>query len=158
MCDVDQFLRFPSCQHLHLSIAQPADVSWDNLESLLRGDRAVDAPVVRLESWGYFDVAQSTFEGGNAFIALGNALLFWQDTSLTLAHVLGVLLCLVVDCRDSLLYKGSEDDDELGLEVTGWAWNKRTKTKTMMTAMRMRVKGSMVAVGLRLWGVDKRTV
>jgi len=22
-------------------------------------------------------------------------------------------------CRDSLLYKGSEDDDELGLEVTG---------------------------------------
>jgi hypothetical protein len=24
------------------------------------------------------------------------------------------------DCRDSLLYKGSEDDDELGLEVTGW--------------------------------------
>jgi hypothetical protein len=61
-------------------------------------------------------------------------------------------------CRDSLLYKGSEDDDELRLEVTGWVWNKRTKTKTMMTATRMRVKGSMVAVRLRLWGVDKRTV
>jgi hypothetical protein len=44
------------------------------------------------------------------------------------------------------------------LEVTGWAWNKRTKTRTMMTATRMRVKGSMVAVRLRLWGVDKRTV
>jgi len=24
-------------------------------------------------------------------------------------------------CRNSLLYKGSEDDNELGLEVTGWA-------------------------------------
>ena len=62
------------------------------------------------------------------------------------------------ECRDSLLYKGSEDDDELGLEVTGWVWNKRTKTKTMMTATRMRVKGLIVAVRLRLWGVDKRTV
>jgi hypothetical protein len=61
-------------------------------------------------------------------------------------------------CRNSLLYKGSEDDNELGLEVTGCAWNKRTRTKTMMTAMRIRVKGSMVAVRLRLWGVDKRTV
>ena len=62
-------------------------------------------------------------------------------------------------CRDSLLYKGSEDDDEeLELEVTGWAWNKRTKTRTMMTATRVRVKGSMIAVRLRLWGVDKRTV
>jgi hypothetical protein len=49
-------------------------------------------------------------------------------------------------CRDSLLYKGSEDDDEgLGLEVTGCAWNKRTKTRTMMMATRIRVKGSMVA-------------
>ena len=28
----------------------------------------------------------------------------------------------------------------------------------MMIATRMRVKGSMVAVRLRLWGVDKRTV
>jgi hypothetical protein len=55
-------------------------------------------------------------------------------------------------CRDSLLYKGSEDDDELGMEVTGWAWNKRTRTKTMMTATRMRVKGSMVAMRLRLVG------
>jgi len=67
-------------------------------------------------------------------------------------------MCVATRCRDSLLYKGSEDNDELGLEVTGWAWNKRTKTKTMMIAMRMRVKGSMVAVRLRLWGVDKRTV
>jgi len=61
-------------------------------------------------------------------------------------------------CHDSLLYKGSENDDELGLEVTGWAWNKRIKTKMMMTATRMRVEGSMVAVRLELWGVDKRTV
>ena len=61
-------------------------------------------------------------------------------------------------CRDSLLYKGSEDDDELGSEVTGCVWNKRTRTKTMMTATRMRVKGSMVAVRLGPWGVDKRTV
>jgi hypothetical protein len=53
-------------------------------------------------------------------------------------------------CRNSLLYKGSEDDDELGLEVTGWAWNKRTKTRMMITATRMRVKGSMVAVRLGL--------
>jgi hypothetical protein len=67
-------------------------------------------------------------------------------------------LCLYCGCCDSLLYKGSEDDDELGLEVTGWAWNKRTRTKTIMAVTRMRVKGSMVAVRLRLWGVDKRTV
>jgi len=55
-------------------------------------------------------------------------------------------------CRDSLLYKGSEDDEGLELEVTGWAWNRRTKTRTMMIATRMRVKGSMVAVRLRLVG------
>ena len=55
-------------------------------------------------------------------------------------------------CRSSLLYKGSEDNDELGLEITGWVWNKRTKTRTMMIATRMRVKGSMVAVRLRLVG------
>jgi len=61
-------------------------------------------------------------------------------------------------CRDSLLYRGSEDDDEFGLEVTGWAWNKRTRTKMMMTVTRMRVKGSIIGVKLRLWGVDKRTV
>ena len=53
------------------------------------------------------------------------------------------------DCCDSLLYKGSKDDDGLELEVTGWAWNKRIRTKTMMTAMRMRVKGSIVAVQAR---------
>ena len=61
-------------------------------------------------------------------------------------------------CRDSLLYKGSEDNNGLELEVTGWAWNKRTKTRMMMTAMRIRAKGSMIAVRLRLWEVDKRTV
>jgi len=38
------------------------------------------------------------------------------------------------------------------LEVTGWAWNKRTKTRTMMIATRRRVKGSMIAVRLRLVG------
>jgi hypothetical protein len=70
----------------------------------------------------------------------------------------GTLIAQEPQCRDSLLYKGSEDDDELESEVTGWAWNKRTKTKTMMIATRMRVKGSMVAARLRLWGVDKRTV
>ena len=61
-------------------------------------------------------------------------------------------------CRDSLLYKGSEDDDELGLEVTGWAWNKRMRTKTMMMETRARVRSLMVAIRLGLWGVDKRTV
>jgi len=60
--------------------------------------------------------------------------------------------------RDSLLYKGSEDDDELGLEVTGWVWNKRMRTKTMIMETRARVRSSMIAVRLRLWGVDKRTV
>jgi hypothetical protein len=61
-------------------------------------------------------------------------------------------------CHDSLLYKGSEDDDGLELEVTGWVWNKRTSTKIMMMMMREEVRSSMVAVRLRLWGVDKRTV
>jgi hypothetical protein len=28
-------------------------------------------------------------------------------------------------CCNSLLYKGSEDDEGLGLEVTGWVWNMR---------------------------------
>ena len=49
---------------------------------------------------------------------------------------------------DSLLYRGSGDNNEFSSEVTGWAWNKRTRTRTMMTAMRMRVKGSIVAVRL----------
>jgi hypothetical protein len=53
-------------------------------------------------------------------------------------------------CCNSLLYKGSEDDDELGLEVTGWAWNKRMSTKTMMMETRARVRSSMVAVRLGL--------
>jgi hypothetical protein len=55
-------------------------------------------------------------------------------------------------CRDSLLYTGSEDDIELGLEVTGWVWNKIKSTKVMMIAMRRRVSCSMVAVRLRLVG------
>jgi hypothetical protein len=55
-------------------------------------------------------------------------------------------------CRDSLLYKGSEDDVGLGLEVTGWVWNKIKSTKVMMIAMRRKVSCSMVAVRLRLVG------
>jgi hypothetical protein len=53
-------------------------------------------------------------------------------------------------CRNSLLYIGSEDNNELGLEVTGWAWNKRMSTKTMMMETRARVRSSMVAVRLGL--------
>jgi hypothetical protein len=106
LCNVDWFLCFPSCQHLHLSIAQPADVSGDNLESLFRGDRAVDAPVVGLEPWGYLDVSQSTFEGGDAFIVLGHALLFCQDMSLALAHVLGVLLRVAMNGGDEAVSCG----------------------------------------------------
>ena len=48
--------------------------------------------------------------------------------------------------------------DYLAPRLERYTWNKRTKTRTIMTATRMRVKGSMVAVKLRLWGVDKRTV
>ena len=58
----------------------------------------------------------------------------------------------MANCRDSLLYKGSEDDDKLGLEVTGWVWNKRMSTKTMMIETRTRVRSSMVAVRLRTLG------
>jgi hypothetical protein len=32
------------------------------------------------------------------------------------------------------------------------------RTKIIMTATRKRVRVSMVAIRLRLWGVDKRTV
>jgi hypothetical protein len=60
-------------------------------------------PVVRLEPWGYFDVAQSSFEGGDAFVALGNALSFCQDASLALTHVLGVLLCSAVNGGDEAI-------------------------------------------------------
>jgi len=55
-------------------------------------------------------------------------------------------------CRDSLLYKGSEDDVGLGLEVTGWVWNKMKSTKAMMIATRRKVSCSMLAVRLRLVG------
>jgi hypothetical protein len=81
---------------------------WDDLESLFGGDCAVDTPIVRLESWGYFDVAQLVFKGGNMFIALGNMLLFCQDTSLALVHVLGVLLCSAVDGGDEAIGYGSD--------------------------------------------------
>jgi hypothetical protein len=37
-------------------------------------------------------------------------------------------------------------------------WNKIKSTKAMMMQRRTRVSCSMVAVRLRLWGVDKRTV
>jgi hypothetical protein len=55
-------------------------------------------------------------------------------------------------CCNSLLYKGSEDDDGLKLEVTGWAWNKRTSTKTMMIVIRDRVRSSMVAYKAKTLG------
>jgi len=53
-------------------------------------------------------------------------------------------------CCDSLLYIGSKDDEGLELEVTGWVWNKRMRTKTMMMETRARVRSSMVAVRLGL--------
>ena len=61
-------------------------------------------------------------------------------------------LLLIPLCRDSLLYKGSEDNVGLGLEVTGWVWNKIKSTKAMMIAMRRKVSCSMIAVRLRLVG------
>ena len=76
---------------------------WDDLESLFRGDHAVDTPIVGLEPWGYYNVAQSMFKGGDAFIALGHALSFGQDTSFALVHVLGVLLCSLVDGGDEAI-------------------------------------------------------
>jgi hypothetical protein len=76
------------------------------LESLFRGDRAVDAPIVGLEPWGYLDVPQSTFEGGDAFVALGHALPFCQDASLALAHVLGVLLRAAMNGGDEAVSCG----------------------------------------------------
>jgi hypothetical protein len=78
------------------------------LESFFRGDHAVDAPIVRLESWGYFDVSQSTLEGGDAFVTLGHVLPFCQDTSFALAHVLGVLLRLAMDGGDEAVGCGSD--------------------------------------------------
>jgi len=76
------------------------------LESLLRGDCAVDAPIVGLEPWGYLDVPQSTFEGGDVFVVLGHALSFCQDVSLALMHVLGVLLRVAMNGGDKAVSCG----------------------------------------------------
>jgi hypothetical protein len=76
------------------------------LESLFGGDCAVDVPIVRLEPWGYFDVAQSAFKGSDAFVVLGNVLSFCQNTPLALTHVLGVLLHSVVDGGDEAVSCG----------------------------------------------------
>ena len=78
------------------------------MESIFGGDRAVDTPIVRLESWGYFNVAQSAFKGGDMFVALGNMLSFCQDMPLALAHVLGVLLRSAVDGGDEAIGCGSD--------------------------------------------------
>ena len=78
------------------------------MESLFGGDCAVDVPIVRLESWGYFNAAQLVFEGGDVFVTLGNALSFCQDTSLALVHVLGVLLRSAVDGGDEAIGCGSD--------------------------------------------------
>ena len=78
------------------------------MESLFRGDCAVDTPIVGLEPWGYLDVPQSMFEGGNAFVTLGHAFPFCQDTSLALAHVLGVLLSMVMNGGDEAISCGSD--------------------------------------------------
>jgi hypothetical protein len=84
------------------------DISGDDLESLFRGDCAVDAPIVGLEPWGYLDVPQSMLEGGDAFVVLGHALPFCQDTSLALAHVLGVLLSMAMNGGDEAVSCGPD--------------------------------------------------
>jgi len=76
------------------------------LESLFRWDHVVDVPIVGLEPWGYLDVPQSMFEGGDVFIALGHALPFCQDVSLALAHVLGVLLSAAMNGGDEAISCG----------------------------------------------------
>jgi hypothetical protein len=78
------------------------------LEPLFRGDRAVDVPIVGLEPWGYLDVSQSTFEGGDVFVVLGHALPFCQDTSVALAHVLGVLLSTAMNGGDEAISCGPD--------------------------------------------------
>ena len=84
------------------------DVLWDDLESFFGWDCAVDVPTVGLEPWGYFDIAQSAFEGGNMFVVLGNVLSLCQDTPLTFAHVLGILLSSAVDGGDEAIGRGSD--------------------------------------------------
>ena len=78
------------------------------MESLFRGDCAVDVPIVGLEPWGHLNVPQSTFEGGDAFVALGHMLPFCQDTSLTLVHVLGVLLSTAMNGGDKAVSCGPD--------------------------------------------------
>jgi len=78
----------------------------DNLESLFRGDHAVDVPIVGLKPWGYLDVPQSMFEGGDAFVALGHVLSFCQDISFALVHVLGVLLRTAMNGGDEAVSCG----------------------------------------------------
>jgi hypothetical protein len=45
-------------------------------------------------------------EGGDAFVALGHTLPFCQDASLTLAHVLGVLLSAAMNGGDKAVSCG----------------------------------------------------
>ena len=78
------------------------------MEPLFRGDRAVDVPIVGLKPWGYLDVPQSTFEGGDAFVTLGHALPFCQDASLALTHVLGVLLSVAMNGGDKAISCGPD--------------------------------------------------
>ena len=78
------------------------------MESLLRGDRAIDTSIVGSEPWGYLDIPQSTFEGGNAFVTLGHTLLFCQDASLALVHVLGVLLSTAMNGGDEAISCGPD--------------------------------------------------
>jgi hypothetical protein len=76
-------------------------------------------------------------------------LLIQSIFGLMICHMLEHMMC---QCCDSLLYKGSEDDVGLELEVTGCVWNKIKRTKAAMIAMRRKVSCSMIAVGLRLVG------
>jgi hypothetical protein len=65
-------------------------------------------PIVGLESWGYLNVPQSMFEGGDPFVALGHALSFCQDMSLALVHVLGVLLSAAMNGGDKAVSCGPD--------------------------------------------------
>ena len=69
-------------------------------------DHTGDTSVVELKSWKNLNIAQASLEGSNALVALGNILSFYQDTSFTLTHILGVLLCLAVDGGDKAIGHG----------------------------------------------------